>query len=372
MKILYPLEVFYPSQAGGTANTVYWITKYLTDYEIEPIIIATDKGLSDDVLTNKWTDSECGSVIYIRTYSIRFPLRQLVLSIKNIWRADIVHLSSVFFPTAFLIALIAFVIRKPLIWSTHGELDPQALEHSNSRKQFVLFLLKKIIKTYPIYHSTCEAEASYVREIVGDKASIQQITNYFEVPDKRERQTVKSKYLLYIGRLDPKKAVDNLLEALSQSKKFSGSDFILKIAGTGKEGYTKKIKALVEELNLENKVEFLGQVEGESKDQLLANAYFTIMPSHTENFGLVVIESLAQETPVIASKGAPWKSLEDEKVGFWVDNSPSELGATIDKALAMSDGEYSSYRERGRKFVEIQFDVKLNIDKWVELYRKDS
>ena len=42
MKVFYPLQVFYPSQAGGTSNTVYWLTKNLVKEGFEPVLVASD------------------------------------------------------------------------------------------------------------------------------------------------------------------------------------------------------------------------------------------------------------------------------------------------------------------------------------------
>ena len=131
----------------------------------------------------------------------------------------------------------------------------------------------------------------------------------------------------------------------------------------------KDLRRLVKSLDLSEKVIFLGQIEGKEKQNVLAGAFWTIMPSHTENFGVVVLESLAQSTPVIATKGSPWASLEDEKIGFWTNNSPDILAEKINEILKMPDTEYQAYRQKCRGFVERQFDIGENIDKWVELYK---
>ena len=92
------------------------------------------------------------------------------------------------------------------------------------------------------------------------------------------------------------------------------------------------------------------------------------MPSYTENFGMVVLESLAQNTPVLASTNSPWQILEDEKVGYWADNSPEILGKMIDKIIVLPADEYEAYRRRGRAFVEKNFDIKNNISRWTDFY----
>lgn len=367
MKIFYPLEVFYPSQAGGTANTNYWISKNLVKNGFEPIFVATNKGLQHEIPLNQWVASDSGKVIYVKTYHLHFPFYQTIISLQNFRRADIIHISSFFFPTGFITALAARLLKKKLVWSAHGELDTAALAHSKYKKKPILWLIKKLIGKYPLYHSTCPEETKYIKAVFGDDARIVYIPNYIEIPAQVSRNP--QKYLLYIGRIHPKKAIDNLIRATSMSKEFLQSEYTLKIAGKGKKEFEDDLKNLVKELDLEKKIEFIGQVEGGYKQKLLADAYFTIMPSHTENFGLVVPESLAQTTPVIASKGAPWKSLEVNKVGFWIENTSLELARKIDEILQMPVDEYEAYRSRSRSFVEREFDIEKNIGKWINLYK---
>ena len=173
---------------------------------------------------------------------------------------------------------------------------------------------------------------------------------------------------MFVGRLHPKKAVDNLLKAISLSEGFKTSDLKLKVVGDGDRSYIAELKRMVEKTGLSDRVEFVGHVEGDAKQQLYADAHWTFMPSHTENFGLVVLESLAQQTPVVASTGSPWKCLADERVGFWVNNSPESLAETISEIIRTPEDEYHGYRDRSRKYVTSHFDVTKFIDRWEQLY----
>ena len=114
MKIFFPLEVFYPSQAGGPANSIYWLTKNLVHEGFEPVIVASDKGLGKDHPVNKWIQNEAGRVIHVRTRSLTFPIGQTLRSLLNFSRADVVHISSVFYPTAFITAFAARALKKKL------------------------------------------------------------------------------------------------------------------------------------------------------------------------------------------------------------------------------------------------------------------
>jgi glycosyltransferase involved in cell wall biosynthesis len=193
------------------------------------------------------------------------------------------------------------------------------------------------------------------------------ITNFIEIPQLQKG--AERNYFIFVVRIHKKKGIENLLTALSTNREFLQSRFTLKIAGRGTPDYEAGLRNLVSALKLENKVEFVGQVEGVDKEKLYANAFWTIMPSHTENFGLVVLESLAQNTPVIASKGSPWSVLEKEHLGLWVNNSPDSLSSAITSVMKMSEDEYEAHRRGGRSFVELNYDIDRNIDKWIEVYR---
>ena len=114
MKIFFPLEVFYPSQAGGPANSVYWLTKSLLNEGFEPIVVASDKGLDADFPRNRWSENEAGKVIHVRTRFLHFPLGQTLYALRNFLRADIVHISSIFYPTGFIVAFAARALKKKL------------------------------------------------------------------------------------------------------------------------------------------------------------------------------------------------------------------------------------------------------------------
>src|SRR5687767_1703751 len=114
MKILFPLEVFYPSQAGGPANSVYWLARSLSREGFEPTIVASDKGIAPDFPVNRWQQNEAGQVIHVRTRSFTFPVSQTRHALAKVRDSDAVHLSSLFYPAAFLTATFARLLKKKL------------------------------------------------------------------------------------------------------------------------------------------------------------------------------------------------------------------------------------------------------------------
>ena len=84
MKVFFPVEVFYPSQAGGPANSVYWLTKELVNEGFEPVIVASDKGLANGHPKNRWVENEAGRVIHVKTRWLNFPIGQTLRSLANL------------------------------------------------------------------------------------------------------------------------------------------------------------------------------------------------------------------------------------------------------------------------------------------------
>jgi glycosyltransferase involved in cell wall biosynthesis len=70
-------------------------------------------------------------------------------------------------------------------------------------------------------------------------------------------------------------------------------------------------------------------VDGGSKRDAFLHADVCVVPSFTENFGMVAAEALAHGVPVIASRGTPWADLEKHGCGLWVDNTPAILARSI-------------------------------------------
>jgi glycosyltransferase involved in cell wall biosynthesis len=126
----------------------------------------------------------------------------------------------------------------------------------------------------------------------------------------------------------------------------------LSICGTGDAAYAASLHQLASTLGLGSRVRFEGHVDGKEKEAHFAAADALVLPSHTENFGLVVVEALAHEVPVIASKGTPWGALESEGCGIWADNSPASLANAISSLHSM---DLAAMGAKGRRWVTCRF-----------------
>jgi glycosyltransferase involved in cell wall biosynthesis len=369
-RIVFPTGSFYPAQTGGPDNTVYWITKALTRQGHQPLISTTDRGQPETTPRGCWLDTDYGRVIYTKNLVHYLPFRVLGNAMGKMKSADVLHLSMITYPAAWLMALINTAFYgKPMVWSSRGDLDPPMLLRSRRKKKVVLWLINNLVnKKLVHFHSTCDEESTYIRNNFGKNSKIIQIPNYMELPERVH--VPKQQYFLYIGRIDPKKAIENLIEGLGDSTAFLTSDFVLKIVGDYDNDYGHGLVSKVKVAGLEDKVQFLGHRAGREKEELLAAAWFLIMPSHTENFGIVVTEALAQGTPAIASKGTPWSILPESGAGYWVDNDPATLTSTIDEVLVLKPEVLEQMSRNSLQLATDNFDIHARAGEWEAAYFK--
>ena len=154
--------------------------------------------------------------------------------------------------------------------------------------------------------------------------------------------------LLFVGRIDPIKALDNLIAALGKLPEAVA----LTIAGQGDAVYVETLRRQCAAAGVSGQVRFTGFADGAAKAKLYAEADLAITPSHSENFGMVVAEALGHGVPVVVSRGTPWQRVEREGCGLWVGNRPEELAAAVTQALRM---DLRAMGERGRAWMEREY-----------------
>lgn len=370
-RVLFLTLSLYPAQSGGPSNTIYWMGKALKSKGQKVTTVTTSRDIEGKVPYNTWLDKDYGRVIYLDVPNYKYSFRILWEVIRQLRHSDILQPASFFYPVALPAVIAAVLMRKKVVWSVRGEFFPPALGSSRS-KRLLMLLVRYSVKPFITFHATSPAETVLIRKHMGPKAAIAEQPNLIEIapfsPERLHHSTTPP-YLLFVGRINPIKALDKLLEALSLSHHFRQSPFLLKIAGHADSDYGRQLKALAERLGLAAKVEFLGLITGTEKAHLFAGAYFSFLPSHSENFGNVVLESMAEGTPVVASKGTPWSGIEAAGAGFWCSNEPELLSKVIDKVLALPSNEYRQFCLSARSFVENNYEVNRNIDQWIAVYQ---
>ncbi len=365
--ILFIAGSYYPSQLGGPCNSFYWLAKAIGKSDFNVTVMAMSIGINDDsIVFNKWYNTEYGNVIYIKTNLNNYSTKYIWACLRQIKTAQIIHINSIFSFASYLIGFIAILYKKPVIWSPRGEFAPKALTYKKIFKKFMLFFFKGF-KQMVIFHTTSVIESSDTKKLLGTGTKIIQLPNYMDLPNVDSKN--KKDYFICLGRIHPIKALENIIEACNLSIYFKDSKYKLLIVGDNKSSYGETLKQLVNAMSLNDKIVFMSHVSDiKEKNKLFNEARFSFLPSHTENFGNVVVESLGNGTPVVASNGTPWQILQDFKAGFWVSNHPSELAGIIDEIILMPNVELESYSKNARGLAKREFDITTNVQKWLDIY----
>src|SRR5262249_18492865 len=156
------------------------------------------------------------------------------------------------------------------------------------------------------FHATSEAELAETRAL-GLTQPVHVVPNGVAITDLclvHERQP-QARTILSLSRIHPKKGLPLLLRAWAALAD-RRPQWRLGIAGPDELSHLAELKALAHDLGAP-RVRFLEPLYGSEKQAALQNADVFVLPSHNENFGLVVAEALAAGTPVIATTGTPWR-----------------------------------------------------------------
>lgn len=226
--------------------------------------------------------------------------------------------------------------RKPLVTSPRGMLSPWARRRSRLRKSLVWSLWeRRNLETARVLHASSDSEASDIRG-AGLGGPIAVIANGVDtdvfkpgaaddVPERRE--------VLFLGRLHEAKGYDTLLTAWEAV----GTDGRgrLALAGPGERADLDELERRMG-ASRPGSVAYLGVLGRDEKIERLRRAWALVLPSRTESYGMAVAEALACGVPVVASRNAPWRDIEERECGWWVEPSPAPLAAALREALSLS------------------------------------
>jgi len=297
---------------------------------------------------------------------------------------QIIHQHGVFMPTSLL--SILFNKKAKIIISPHGYLEPEKLKVSKVKKELVLSVYEeKNLHSCHCLIACSEQEGKALRDF-GLTQPIAILPNGIDSRILQFKKESKSKsrfkeinkinedtkILLFLSRIHPFKGLKLLLESIKCIEEdFVQNNWIFVIAGIDEQNHEGELKRFVKKLNIGNIVKFVGPQYKEDKINALDSSNCFILPSKGENFGIVVTEALSRGLPVITTKTTPWKHLEDNNCGWWVERNKESFISVILELFECSDGLIDKMGEQGRELVKDRYNwpkisqQSVNIYKWV-------
>lgn len=222
--------------------------------------------------------------------------------------------------------------------------------------------------------ATAQQELSSIRQL-NLTVPIAVVPNGVDIPD--ESVDVKSgtiRKFLFLSRLHPVKGLPDLVMAWAKVRQ---PGWTIVIAGPDENGHRAEMEVLIDKLGLKADFEFTGLVLGEKKEALFVQADVFVLPTYSENFGLVIAEALARKIPVITTTGAPWQDLESSRCGWWVKPGVEGVSNGLVAAMNSTPVVLCEMGQRGRQLVLEKYSwekigmTALVISEWV-LNRRDA
>jgi glycosyltransferase involved in cell wall biosynthesis len=165
-----------------------------------------------------------------------------------------------------------------------------------------------------------------------------------------------ARLILSIGRIHPKKGIDLLLRGFAVALSLDPS-WRLVIAGSGDASYQLKLEQLAAALGIADRVTWTGMLSGNLKWGAFAASEVFVLPSHQENFGIVVAEAMACGLPVIVSnKVNIWRDVAATEAGLICDDSADGISEALSRWATMSPEQIASMRMRSMDCFESCFD----------------
>jgi glycosyltransferase involved in cell wall biosynthesis len=272
---------------------------------------------------------------------------------RKVNQVDIVHNHSLWSMVNVAAGWVVPGQRAKLVTSPRGTLSPWALGRTKALKRLLWPLQRRALERADLLHATSEVEYREIRAL-GFTAPVAIIPNGIDVPQPPAVLSASDhRTLLFLGRIHPTKGIDRLLHAW-QRLQTEQSAWHLLIAGGGEPDYQQALIDLAGKLQLQ-RVEFSGPVYGAAKSVAYFDAELFVLPTHSENFGMVVAEALAHGCPAVVSQGAPWAGLEAEGCGWWVSHDVATLTQTLDEAMRLPRDRLAAMGEMGRDWMQRDF-----------------
>jgi glycosyltransferase involved in cell wall biosynthesis len=266
----------------------------------------------------------------------------------------LIHDHGVWLPSNHRIAALARRLAIPLVLHPRGMLEPWAMAFRPQKKRLALALYqRRDLESVGMFVATAAPEAENLRAL-GLRQPIAVIPNGIPtemlVTPVRSASTARHpRQALFLSRVHPKKGLLNLIEAWAAVKP---DGWQLVIAGPDENQHLQQVMALASTRGVSHLVKYVGEVKGQRKQQVYADADLFVLPTFSENFGVVVAEAMAHSLPVITTHGTPWSELPRQKCGWWIEVGAEPLAHALRDATALPPAEREAMGQRARETVQ--------------------
>ena len=268
---------------------------------------------------------------------------------------------------------------RPYVVSPHGMLEPWAFRHRRWKKLPYFWLIERrfLVGSRALF-VTSSMESGHLVPVIRHRrvevlplgcrdrrgpgfAAAREALGWS--PDERR--------ILFLSRLDVKKGLDMLLHAMADSG-FDWQGWRLVVVGDGEPAYVTSLKAMAAaEAARLPQVEWIGPVWGAARWPYLQGADLFCLPTHSENFGIAVLEALHVGTPVLTTDQTPWGDHRGLDGLFIAKPDIMSLQQTLSSARTRIVGKWSADDRRNlAAWAEEHFAWEKLVPAYVRAYQR--
>ena len=296
--------------------------------------------------------------------------KKAVVDLLDSVKPDIVHVNCCWTPDCAMIQRLAQKRGYKVVLTPHGMLEPWIIKrHYWTRKVPALWLYQKAaVQRADCVLATAESERDNLLKL-GYNSNIKVVRLGIDADGiEMKNSWKKTRQILFLSRVHVKKGINFLVEAADVLRNELQGYKIL-VAGEGDADYVEAMNRMICDRGLQDIVQLIGGVYGDEKWRLFQTSDFFVLPTHSENFGLAIAESLASGTPVITTVGTPWSDLNSSEAGAWIEIGTEPLVETLRRFLSLTEDELETMGRNGRKLIETKYSAHVMAEQMMEVYK---
>ena len=341
MRVLHVVASYLPARRyGGTIVSVHELCKALTarGHDVHVYTTSVDGDADSPVVHGEPTQVDGVTVTYFPSRLLRriYYAPQLGHAVRRtVARFDVVHTHAIYLWPLWAAAREARRAGVPYVVSPRGMLEQALIEQRSFWMKAVAigFLEKPTLEGAAAVHVTSRREAEEAQAFGFDLARLYELPNGVAVQDEPPSPSASvaamvsgDPYVLFLGRVNWKKGLDRLISAMAVTTRAR-----LIVAGYDDEGYRAALEGQARTAGIDDRVLFVDSVHGGDKAALLRSARALVLPSYSENFGNVALESMAHGRPVIVTPEVGIAEIvRRDGGGIVAEGTPDSLAAAIE------------------------------------------
>jgi glycosyltransferase involved in cell wall biosynthesis len=292
-------------------------------------------------------------------------LSDAIQELQSKGQTVVVHDHGLWLPSNLAAANVAKHLGCIHVISPHGMLQPKAMTQTSIKKRLAWALYeKRRLLGAAALHVTSDIEAEAVARLLPGMRLLK-VPLGIAVPTNLPAVNTRRQNVIYLGRLHPLKGIDMLLEAWQAAKQ---PGWTLLLVGPCDEPYRQQLQEKIAKLMIDGSVSFTGPLYDAAKEAVLQDGAVLVLPSFTENFGMVVAEALAHALPVITTIATPWDGIVDHACGWVVAPEAAALTEALRSAIHTPMNKLEQMGERGRAWMKTSFDLRELTNRMNEHY----